>query len=497
MDFKVKIIPISTGTLPIVVLNREECAEMDIHLNERVKIINPKNKKEIIAAVDFQEDGLAKGTISVMQEVSAYLRINNKSHIQLVREDNPISVKYIKEKLENNKLSKEKIETIISDVVKGRLTDIDLTYFVSGCYVNGLNTDEIINLTKAIVNSGEQLNLKDKNDEKIFDKHCVGGVAGNRTTMLVIPIIAAYGVKIPKTSSRAITSPSGTADTMEVFCNVCLDAKKLEEVVRKTNGCIVWGGALNLAPADDKIIRVEHPLSIDTDGLMLASILAKKFSVGSNTILIDIPVAEDAKVKTLKRANALKKLFTKIGNALGMKIKIVITDGSEPIGNGVGPLMEAIDVLKVLKNDPTQPMDLRKKTIYMASELLDMHIHDMKKTRKIVEELLNSGKAYHKFMEIVHAQGKKKLPDLAKFKLTFSSERTGKIKFIDNKEITRLARFCGAPKTKQAGLYVHKKVGDFINRGDALITFYANNEDALNYAKDHYIKSKVFEIKDK
>jgi len=496
LRFKVKTIPISTGTVPVVVMNREECAEIDLHLNERVKIQNPKNKKQIIAAVDFYEKGeIPKTTIVLMKEVSIALGIKDGSFVELTRDDNPISIKYIKEKLQGEPLTKEKIDTIITDVVQGRLTDIDITYFVSGCYTHDLNNKEVVYLTKAIVDSGERLSLKDSAHERIFDKHCVGGVAGNRTTMLVIPIVAAYGLKIPKTSSRAITSPAGTADTMEVLANVCLDIKKLEEVVRKTNACIVWGGSLNLAPADDKILRIEHPLSIDTDGLMLSSILAKKFSVGSTDVLIDIPCAQDAKIKTMARAKRLKKLFIKIGRELGMTIKVIITNGEEPIGNGIGPLLEAIDVLKVLKNDPTAPLDLREKTLFMAAELIDMQVHNMNKSKNIVRDILDSGKAYHKFMEIIDAQGRRKLPDLAKFRLTFTCEKPGKVAFINNSDISRLARFCGAPKTKEAGVYMHKKVGDNVSHGDALLTLYSSNEQSLDYAKDYYNKSRPYRIK--
>jgi len=494
MRFKVKIINISTGSVPVVVLNRKDCAEMDLHLNERVKITNPKNNLSIIAAVDFYDKLFPKDTAALMSEVSDALKITEGQYIVLSREESPIALRYIKEKLTGKELNSEKINTIIQSVVEGRLTDIDLTYFVSSCYIHGLTNKEIVSLTKSIVHTGEMLNLKSHPGEHIYDKHCVGGLAGNRTTMLVIPIIAAYGLKIPKTSSRAITSPAGTADTMEVLAEVCLDTKKLEQVVKKTNACIIWGGALNLAPADDKIIRIEHPLSIDTDGLMMASILAKKLSVGSTDILIDIPYGEYAKVKTKSRAKKLRKMFIKIGRILGMKIKVIITDGSEPIGNGVGPLLEAIDVLKVLRNDADAPLDLKNKTLLMSAELIDMHIHNIKKSRKIVKELLESGKAYHKFMDIIDAQGRKKLPELAKFTRTVFSPRSGIVTNINNNDITRLARFCGAPKTKEAGVYMHKKVKNKVSFGDPLITFYSNNQESLDYAVEYFKNSTAYII---
>jgi thymidine phosphorylase len=282
---------------------------------------------------------------------------------------------------------------------------------------------------------------------------------------------------------------------MEVLAEVCIDTEKLVHIMKNTNACIVWGGALNLAPADDKIIRIEHPLSIDTDGLMISSILAKKLSVGSTDILLDIPYGEDAKVKTKSRAKTLRRMFITIGKKLGLKIKVIITDGSEPIGNGVGPLLEAIDVLKVLKNDLDAPKDLREKTLFMAAELLDMHLHNIKKSRQLVKEILDSGKAYHKFMEIIDAQGRKKLPELAKYKHTVFSSRSGIIMHINNNDITRMARFCGAPKTKEAGIYMHKKVGDKISLSNPLITFYANNQESLDYAVDYFKKSNSYIIK--
>lgn len=497
MKFKAKIINISTGSLPVVILNRKDCEERDLHLNERVKITNPANNNSIIAVVDFYEKALPDESIALMSETTNALKIKDGQYVMLSREESPIALKYIKEKLNNKELSDDKIRTIIRSLVDGRLTDIDLTYLVSSCYTNGLSDREIISLIKSIVDTGETLKLKNSPEERIYDKHCVGGLAGNRTTMLVIPIVAAYGLKIPKTSSRAITSPAGTADTMEVLAEVCIDTKRIEHIVKKTNACIVWGGALNLASADDKILQIEHPLSIDTDGLMLSSILSKKLSVGSTDILIDIPCGADAKVKKKSRAKKLKRLFFKIGRKLGLNIKVIITGASEPIGNGVGPLLEAIDVLKVLRNDPDAPQDLKEKTLFMAAELLDMSINNIHKSREAARSILESGKAYHKFMEIIEEQGKKKLPGLAKYKHTIFCNRTGKINHINNHDIIMIARFCGAPKTKEAGLYMHKKTKDLVNFGDPLITLYANNKESLEYALSYYNNSQTYTISKK
>ena len=219
-----------------------------------------------------------------------------------------------------------------------------------------LDINESVSLTKAMINTGEILKL---NKYPVMDMHCIGGVAGNRTTMIIVPIVASAGLTIPKTSSRSITSPAGTADTMEVLSNVSFSIKEIKKVIRKTNACLVWGGSVNLAPADDKIIRIEHPVSLDPEGQLLASILAKKRSASATHLLIDIPIGKGSKIENRKKALHLKRLFESISKKLGIKIKVIITDGSQPVGNGIGPGLEARDVLWVLKNDSKQPLDLK------------------------------------------------------------------------------------------------------------------------------------------
>lgn len=169
--------------------------------------------------------------------------------------------------------------------------------------------------------------------------HCVGGLPGNRTTLIVVPIVAAFGLMIPKTSSRAITSPAGTADTMEVLAPVNLDIKKMKKVVEREYGCIVWGGAMSLSPADDILIHIERAIDLDSEGQLVASVLSKKIAAGSTHLVIDIPIGATAKIRSLKTAIKLKKLFDNICLKYNLTIKTIFSHGEQPVGRGIGPAL--------------------------------------------------------------------------------------------------------------------------------------------------------------
>ncbi len=316
--------------------------------------------------------------------------------------------------------------------------------------------------------------------------NCIGGIPGNRTTMVVIPIIAAAGFTIPKTSSRAITSPAGTADTMECLAKVELPASRIKQIIKKIGACIVHGGSMNLAPADDKIIEVEHPLSIDAEGQLLASVMAKKYSVSATHVLIDVPMGKSTKAKTWKDANHLKDMFEMVGKSLGMKVKVIVTDGSHPIGRGIGPLFEAEDVMSVLKNEHDAPQDLRKKALFMAGVLLEMTGKYKKgEGEKAATQLLESGKAWVKMNEIIDAQGRLKKPAKGKFTHQVFSTQAGKIVAVDNDRVAKIARISGNPEDKGAGVILNKNVGDMVKKGELLYTVYAYSPVKLNLAVDY------------
>lgn len=486
LRLKAKDMNISTGGLSVAVLNSADALLYDVHPLDRLRIIN-QDKVEIVV-VDITKDDriVPKGVIGLFDEAMTKLSIAEGTIIEVEMARKPRSLDFIRKKLDGKNLTFNEYKDIISDIVHNRLSDVELTYFVAACYCNPLSDRETVYLTKAMTMEGQILKV---NRYPIVDKHCIGGVPGNRTTMILVPIVAAAGVTIPKTSSRSITSPAGTADTMEVLCDVCIGFKRMKEIVEKTHGCLVWGGALNLAPADDKIIQVEKPMVIDAQSQLIASIISKKLSVSSTHILIDIPFGVGAKVETRYQANKLKNAFNSLSHKLGVSIKAIITDGSKPIGKGIGPALEARDVLWLLQGHKNMPNDLKEKSIMMAGIILETAKKAKKgKGRILARRILESGRAYEKFIEIIKEQGQKiispyKIP-LAKFRFSVKSKISGKVTRIDNKVISRVARVAGAPVNPYCGVYLNKDVGDRVKKGETLMIVYAGCTDRLKHTKE-------------
>jgi AMP phosphorylase len=495
MKLKVKDMDIATGGTLIAIINKKDAERLDLHHEDRIAVSYKNKKTTVVIDIGESKKAVIPGHIGLFEEVLSRLKVKNNNIVNIDFEDKPASIGYIRKKLDGIKLTKDEIEQIIRDLINNNLSAIETTYFISAVYTKGFDMEETTNLTKAMVEFGDKLNL----DRKIvLDKHSSGGVPGNRTTMIIVPIIAAAGFAIPKTSSRAISSPSGTADTMEVLAPVSLPVHRMKEVVNKTNACIVWGGAMNLAAADDKMIKIRHPLSLDPRGMLLASIMAKKTAVNSTHVLIDLPIGKSTKFKSRGDAKRLGKDFKRLGKKLGMKVNVILTDGSQPIGNGIGPALEARDVLYVLTNDIKAPLDLKDKALMMAAKMLKMagvfNAYDKAK------EILESGKAYSKMKEIIKEQGgnpdvKPDDIEIGKYVHEFRSEKEGMIRSIDNKTIAKITRIAGAPTDKGAGVFLHKHAGEIVNVGDIILTIYSESPQKMKYAKRILKESDGVEIR--
>jgi AMP phosphorylase len=465
----------------IVVLNETEAHENDLYAGHRV--ILHKGGKESIAILDITADLVGRGEVGLFAEVADDLGAMEGEQVEILHMQRPASIEFIKKKMDGRQLSKGEIDVIMRELMQNRLSEAELASFITSVYIRGMSEDEIVGLTDSVVGTGQTLQL---GRSPICDKHCVGGVAGNRTTMVAVPIIAAAGLYIPKTSSRSITSAAGTADTMETLCSVSVELEELRGIVRKSHGCIVWGGGLQLASADDRLIKIRNPLSLDPKGVMLSSILAKKKSVGAQYVIIDIPIGRGAKIGDAKEANSLARDFISIGKRLGMKIEVLITDGSEPVGKGIGPALECIDVLSVLNNGG--PNDLRDKSCQLAGSLLELAGKAKKGTgNAAAQKLIESGKALAKFREIVELQGGKKnvkIADVpvANYKHSVLAEKDGKVSHIDNKMVSKIARAAGAPNDKAAGVLLCCERGDRVKRGDVLFEIHSTSETKLDFA---------------
>jgi AMP phosphorylase len=485
MKLKVKDMDIATGRIQVAILNEKTASRMDLHIGDRLFLKN--GKKTTIAVLDIAESlkGVPLDRIGLFEETLDALKAKDGDTIDFIPARKPKSLKYIHRKLDGYSLRQHEIDAIVQDIVENHLTDVELTGFLTANYIRGMTMKEIAMLTKSMAHSGVRLRFKNK---YVMDFHSIGGVPGNRTTPIVIPIVAAAGLLIPKTSSRAITSPAGTADTLEVITSVILSKKKLESIAKKVGAFMVWGGAINLAPADDKIIAVEHPLNIDPEGQMIASIMAKKHSVSATHMVLEIPVDKFGKIKNRAEANALKRKFVTIGKTLNIHVEVMITDGSQPVGNGIGPALEARDVIWVLQGDG--PKDLREKSLKMAGKLLELGKKAKKgKGYQVAQELLDSGKAYSKFKEIIRAQGGPKIVDAGKLEFgeyTYNvcARKSGKLVRLNNRAIAHVAKSAGAPSDEGAGLFIHQHVGSKIKKGTCIYTVYSNNKDELTLAKE-------------
>jgi len=475
---------IATGDVNIVILNKQDAQEKDLHPLDR--LIVKKGSRKTVAILDIAESKKAvpPGSIGFFEETLKALKVKRGDKVSIDVAEKPQSIGHIRKKIQGERLSLQQLRMIVEDIVNNNLTDVELTSFVIGSYTRGMNMKEVANLTTAMAETGDTLKFK---QYPIVDLHSIGGVPGNRTTMLMVPILVAAGCIVPKTSSRAITSPSGTADTMEVLCNVSIPINKLKKIIDTVGGFLIWGGAVNLAPADDKIIRIEHPLSIDAEGQMIASIMAKKASVGATHLLMEIPIGKGTKVKDKRHAKHLQRHFAEIGGALGIKVRTVITDGSEPVGRGIGPILEVKDVLWALKCDPKAPQDLVKKSLALTGELLEF-VGKAKKGKgcEVAERLLTTGAAYGAMTRIVEAQGGK-MPDPDKLKpaqksFVLKASKAGKIACLENKAISKAARLAGAPVDKGAGIFLHKHCKEKVKKGEPILTIYARSARKIAYA---------------
>lgn len=478
-SYKEKIIYLPVGA------NISRAEGFEVHARLEVTL----GDKSIIATLNFVEDGLLEPDEAGLSN-AAWDDLGAKDGDCVIASHTlPLpSFNHVRSKIYGNSLNQEQIQNIVKDITAGLYSDIEVTAFLSACSGGHLNPDEIVYMTQSMIDVGDHL---DWGTNMVVDKHCVGGLPGNRTSLIVVPIVASYGLIMPKTSSRAITSPSGTADTMEVLAPVNLDLNTMHKIVNKENGCIVWGGSVSLSPADDILIAVERVLDIDSEGQLIASVLSKKIAAGSTHIVIDIPVGPTAKIRTVEMARLVKIYFMYVAEALGVTVKVIITDGRQPVGRGIGPCLEARDVLQVLQCHPGAPFDLRSKSLDLAGHILEFSPNITKGTgRSIAERILNSGEAWEKFYAICEAQGGFREPKTAPFSHTIVAPTGGIVSSLNNRRLAKIAKLAGAPREPTAGIDFFTPIGTVVEARQPLYTIHAETDNLLSYALDYLNSTK-------
>lgn len=411
------------------------------------------------------------------------------------------AIKAIQKKLLGKKLSYAEVYAIMDEIAHERLSEVLTTYFVASSFKEGYSPLELYYFTKAMVETGNTLHFKGI----VADKHSTGGVSGARTTMILVPIVASSGFKIPKVSSRAITSPAGTADVMEVLASVSFNPKQIETIVNDVGGCVAWNAQLGIAPADDIIIKVEEPLSFESFDKIIISIMAKKVAASTTHLVLDIPVGKTMKIRHFADAEKVVQKFRQLGERFNMKIVTDINETLEPPGRGVGPVLEARDVLYVLEQKVNRPLKLEAKALRLAGKLLDICFKDSKKTapagsgEEEARRILTEGKALKKFREIIKAQkGNDQVSSdtikLSPHKIEVHTQQSGKIKDINNYNLNTVAKVLGAPRDKRAGIYLLKKLDEIVEKHESMFILYSGDKYSLKEAEVTLKNFPIYEI---
>ena len=451
--------------------------------------------REILATLNIVDDEhlIAPGEIGLGQQAFRRLGCAEGAEVAIEQARPPASLEFVRRKIDGDTLSENEVSAIVNDIAAHLYSPMEIGAFVVAC-AGFMSTQETLSLTQSMIEAGNRLHW---NVPLVVDKHCIGGVPGNRTSMIVVPIVAAHGLTCPKTSSRAITSPSGTADTMQVLANVDLTEQRMSEIIATDGAFLAWGGRVNLSPADDVLISVERPLRIDTFEQMVASILSKKVAAGSTHLVVDIPVGPTSKVRSQADAVRLRKLFEYVARHLGLVTTIVLTDGSQPIGRGVGPVLEARDVMAVLRNEDDAPGDLREHAVTLAGHMLefDPALEGGRGYARALE-LLASGAALAAMERMIEAQGRRaEQPKVGHRHFDVLAPEAGVVRQIDCERIARIARLAGAPMDEGAGIDLFCKVGAHVRASEALYRVYANSETGLAFARDLTAERSGYEIR--
>lgn len=473
-------------------INSHVCKAEGFETQSRIQVSYDNNK--IIAILNIvQSELLQDNEIGLSERAWELLNIQENALVNINHPPALHSMSYVRKKIYGGVLEQNEFDAIVNDLVSGNLSDVQISSFLTSCANGGLGLDEVVNFTKSMINAGTKLNW---NKDIVVDKHCIGGLPGNRTTIIVVPIIAACGLTIPKTSSRSITSASGTADTMETLAPVELSFQKIQQIVERENGCIVWGDAAKLSPADDILIRVEHVLNLDSVSQMMVSILSKKIAAGSTHVLIDMPIGPTAKIREYEKAKQIADMMIYIGKSLNIHIETLFSDGTKPVGYGIGPSLEACDILNVLQNKSNAPQDLVERSLTLAGKILEFSPSIKQGDGlRLATETLKSGKAWQKFQAICDAQGGMREPPIAKYTYTYSVGKNVTIEAINNRYLALLAKLAGAPNSKSAGVYLHNNVGAKLMKHQPILTIHAESSSELDYAVNFLENNNIVDLK--
>ena len=404
----------------------------------------------------------------------------------------------IANKRDKKELSKEEIEYFVKGYVDGTVADYQAAALVMAIYLNGMTEQEITNLTLAMANSGEILNLS-KLGKIIVDKHSTGGV-GDKVSICLLPLVASVGVPVAKMSGRGLGFTGGTVDKMQSIpgyqteVDINSFVKNVENV-----GISMISQTMNLVPADKKLYALRDTIScVESIPLIASSIMSKKIASGAEKIVIDVTVGKGAFMKTMEDAEKLAKEMIKIGKLANRETVCILTDMDEPVGFAVGNNLEVIEAIKFLKGD--MPQDLKDVVLELGAYMIKLAGlgDDLEDNKNKMLENIHNGKAFDKFAQMVKNQGGdiSYLEDTEKFEKAkyvenVIADEDGYVQEINAEEIGKVACSLGAGRIKKednidysVGIILCKKVSEEVKKGDVLAKIYANDENKLKNDKN-------------
>ena len=483
-EIKARRVGLDTHSEAIVLLHSgsDVCRSEGFSPHMRI-VLRARGHKVVATLFPVTSNVVGRDEAVLSDSAWSRLALQDGDTISIEHLDPVESLSLLRSRIYGHELSENSLRAIIRDIVDGRYSNIHIASFLTACAAAPLNEKEILGLTRAMVDAGDRLSWP---ETIVVDKHSVGGLPGNRTTPIIVSIVASLGLTMPKTSSRAITSPAGTADMMETLAPIALDAAAIRRVVNEEGGCIAWGGAVQLSPVDDILIRVERALDLDTQGQMIASVMSKKVAAGATHLVLDMPVGRTAKVRTTQEAQELSHGLLSVAQSFGIKARVLVGNGDQPVGRGIGPALEARDVLAVLQCHADAPAVLHERATQLAGALLELAgVAPMDTGAALASTVLNDGRAWRKFQRICEAQGGMRKPPVSSHKQSLRASASGRLTEIDNRKIARLAKLAGAPDDKAAGVELLTRVGQEIAAGQELCIVHAETPGELDYALEY------------
>jgi len=473
------------GGGPELFLHTDDARRMGLAAGDWVRV-SVGHQRDVPAVVSLTGSLVPKGEAGLSAELVGNVGAVAGQPIDLAPARRATSVQWIRQKLDGATLTADQIRHVVTDIARGHCTAVEVTAWATGLQMHGMSQDEVVAYIQAMVATGERIQFA---RGPVLDVHSIGGVPGNKYAPIAVAIVAAQGLLVPKTSSRAISSACGTADFMEVVCPVALPAPDIKRITEEVGGVLCWGGGVQLAPADDAIIRVEYPLALDPKAQLLASVLSKKVAVGASDVLVDLPVGPGAKVPDETAGRALARDFIAIGERVGLRVQVSLSKGSQPVGHAIGPTLEIREALQALEGAPDVSPALVDKACTLAGRMLEMGGVPAGEGIGRARETLVDGRALRKFRQIVAAQGgdgnvRSDALVPGPFSAELHAPASGLVVSVHNPDLVQVARAAGCPRDKAAGLLLHCAPGDRVEAGEPLYTVFAEHRHRLAAAAE-------------